>query len=258
VEIKNLSCINPKSKWLNLWNAAYEHNGHTGAWVFASRKDPPLAQSGEEKPDAVVICPIIRVENEYKVVAVREFRIPLNDYVYDLPAGLIEDGEKPETAARRELFQETGLELVSVLDQSPILYTSPGLADEAAVIMFVFARGELTNENQEGVEDIEVFSLGQSERLCGFGLPDATGSIKHFAGLPEGKMGTRLWFSFFFLPFIIPRLLSGIPKEDQLKPKLKKANMAHCHHSAQDWYSDNVTGMIGCLECDEEEERGQR
>jgi ADP-ribose pyrophosphatase len=44
----------------------------------------------------------------------------------ELPAGLIDDGETPETAAIRELREETGYEAEGVLDSSAILATDPG------------------------------------------------------------------------------------------------------------------------------------
>ena len=49
-------------KWVNLFAAEYEHNGHTGRWVFASRKDQPLA--GTLTNDAVIIVPVLRNPNE--------------------------------------------------------------------------------------------------------------------------------------------------------------------------------------------------
>ena len=43
-----------------------------------------------------------------KTLVVSQFRPPLNGYSIEFPAGLIDEGEKPEDAARRELTEETG------------------------------------------------------------------------------------------------------------------------------------------------------
>ena len=42
-----------------------------------------------------------------KLVLERQFRYPIDDYVYELPAGLIEKGESLTEAAKREAFEET-------------------------------------------------------------------------------------------------------------------------------------------------------
>ena len=59
-------------------------------------------------PDAVAIVPII-VENEQRfVVLIEQFRNSLQGHIHEIPAGIIDPGEEPETAARRELEEETG------------------------------------------------------------------------------------------------------------------------------------------------------
>src|SRR5262249_22534806 len=48
-------------RWLNLFSATYEHNGHNGRWVYASRK-PASVPGGP--PDAVVIVPVLHAEGQ--------------------------------------------------------------------------------------------------------------------------------------------------------------------------------------------------
>ena len=76
-----------------------------------------------ERPDAAIIFPLT---NGGDVVLVRQYRPPLERMELGLPAGLVEEGEKPETAARRELIEETGYsggewELLGSLASSPSL-----------------------------------------------------------------------------------------------------------------------------------------
>ena len=76
-----------------------------------------------ERPDAAIIFPLTR---EGEVVLVRQYRPPLERMELGLPAGLVEEGEKPEAAARRELLEETGYsggewELLGALASSPSL-----------------------------------------------------------------------------------------------------------------------------------------
>ncbi len=58
-----------------------------------------------ERPDAAIVFPVTRAG---EVVLVRQYRPPLGRMELGLPAGLVEDGEEPEAAARRELLEETG------------------------------------------------------------------------------------------------------------------------------------------------------
>jgi ADP-ribose pyrophosphatase len=76
-----------------------------------------------ERPDAAIVFPLT---GEGEVVLVRQFRPPLERMELGLPAGLVEEGEKPEAAARRELLEETGYsggewELLGSLASSPSL-----------------------------------------------------------------------------------------------------------------------------------------
>ena len=76
-----------------------------------------------ERPDAAIIFPLTR---EGEVVLVRQYRPPLERMELGLPAGLVEEGEEPEAAARRELLEETGhsggeWELLGTLASPPSL-----------------------------------------------------------------------------------------------------------------------------------------
>ena len=79
---------------------------------------------------------------EDKLVIIREYRVPLDDYVYSLPAGLIDPGEDIEVCAKRELKEETGLDLVEInkMDSGFGLYPSPGMTDESFSSMTAHAK----------------------------------------------------------------------------------------------------------------------
>jgi ADP-ribose pyrophosphatase len=152
-------------KWVNLFAAKFEHNGHPGRWIFASRK--PEAYSGHDN-DAVIIVPVLRNPGEPpRLVVIKEFRVPVGDYVYGLPAGLLDEGEAVETTITREVHEETGLEVTAVRRITQPLFSSSGLTDEAAAMAFVDVRGTV-NPHLEASEDIEVILLDHPAvcRLC--------------------------------------------------------------------------------------------
>jgi ADP-ribose pyrophosphatase len=76
-----------------------------------------------ERPDAAIVFPLTEEGN---VVLVRQYRPAIDKIELGLPAGLVEGGEEPGKAARRELLEETGYagggwELLGVLASSPSL-----------------------------------------------------------------------------------------------------------------------------------------
>jgi ADP-ribose pyrophosphatase len=151
-----------QERWLNLFLRTWRHGGRTGQWLFASRReDPPLPARGV---DAVIIVPVVRTPGQApRLVVLKEFRIPIGDYVYAFPAGLVEAGENVEDVARRELREETGLEVVSIDRVSPTLYSSAGLTDESQVIAFVTAEERGGTATPDHAEDIEVLLLEHAQ-----------------------------------------------------------------------------------------------
>ena len=73
----------------------------------------------------------------------KEFRYAVNDFVYEFPAGLIDEGETPVEAAIRELKEETGLDVLSVERVLPKAYSSAGMTDESLQTVFVTVTGTI-------------------------------------------------------------------------------------------------------------------
>jgi ADP-ribose pyrophosphatase len=66
------------------------------------------------------------------VVLIRQFRWAIGRWIWELPAGSLEPGERPDRAARRECAEETGLEPARVR-RLGTLYPTPGFCDERMI-----------------------------------------------------------------------------------------------------------------------------
>jgi len=97
------------------------------------------------------------------LVVIKEFRVPLNDYEYGFPAGLIDPGESIESAIRRELEEETGLKITKINHISPPVVSSAGISDESIYMAYVRATGTPNKEKLEASEDIETMLLTRGE-----------------------------------------------------------------------------------------------
>ena len=102
--------------------------------VISLRRDTVAMPGGGDSVREVVAHPgavaVVALDEQDRVVLLRQYRHPVGRYLWELPAGLRdEDGEPPLLTAQRELAEEVQLAagrwslLVSV-------YNSPGFTDE--------------------------------------------------------------------------------------------------------------------------------
>ncbi|QGU94003.1 NUDIX domain-containing protein [Clostridium bovifaecis] len=158
-----------ETKFLGLYDAEYVNKkGNTKHWTIASRKTKEILQAQvfegrKEKIDAVVIIALHKELN--KLVLLRQFRVPVNDYLYELPAGLIDKDEEIFTAVERELKEETGLNLTHIDESKKLMpiYASGGMTDESMALVYCLCEGEPSTEYLEDDEEIEIMLVSQEE-----------------------------------------------------------------------------------------------
>ena len=51
---------------------------------------------------------VVALTREHRILLVRQYRPAIEQYTLELPSGLVDPGEEPPAAARRELIEETG------------------------------------------------------------------------------------------------------------------------------------------------------
>ena len=107
---------------------------------------------------------IVPVTDDDKVVLVRQWRQPLGGFTLELPSGGVDAGEEPETAARRELFEETGYR-VEGLEHLVSVHTSTGRSTEVCHLFRCRAVPDERGPRPEQTEFIRVVELPFEEAV---------------------------------------------------------------------------------------------
>jgi ADP-ribose pyrophosphatase len=97
---------------------------------------------------------IIPVFDDGTVSLVRQYRHPAVRYLLEAPAGTLDDGERPEAGAARELEEELGL-VAARLEKLSEFFVSPGFCEEK---MWVYLATELS-EGKQLLDDDEILEV---------------------------------------------------------------------------------------------------
>lgn len=90
--------------------------------------------------------------HEDKLLLLREFRMGVNRYIYNLCAGMIEEGESMEECITRELYEETGLSVKRIRTILPPSFAAVAFSDVKTQIAFVEVEGNFedhTSDNEQ-------------------------------------------------------------------------------------------------------------
>jgi ADP-ribose pyrophosphatase len=95
-----------------------------------------------------------------RVLLIRQFRHAADGFIWEVPAGRLDQGETPEDCARRELEEETGMR-ARAIERLTTIYTTPGFTDER--IHLFLARGlDAGDQHREADEFLELHTLAWS------------------------------------------------------------------------------------------------
>lgn len=92
---------------------------------------------------------MMAVDEKDRILLVRQFRLPAEKELWELPAGRLDPGESPLQAAKRELREETGYK-AKTWTKLASFWPSPGYVSEK---MTIFLASDLTAGEQEQMED---------------------------------------------------------------------------------------------------------
>ena len=158
-----------ETPYVNLFHLKGENknNGEVNYFVASRAKETEELKivTRKNKADGVSIYSLYGEQHD-KVVLVKQYRYTIGDYIYEFPAGLVDEGEDFHEAAVRELKEETGLTLTPIeVDEryERPYYTSIGMADEACATIYGYAEGEISSDYLEDNEEIKVVIADRDE-----------------------------------------------------------------------------------------------
>ncbi|KAH7907970.1 NUDIX hydrolase domain-like protein [Hygrophoropsis aurantiaca] len=125
-----------QAKWISLKKVNYtDEDGKSRVWECAERKT-----RGASGIDAVAVLAILRSKTAafpLSTIIIEQYRPPIDKFIIELPAGLIDKGETPEEAAIRELEEETGFVANVTIESSPVIVSDPGMTNANMKLVIV-------------------------------------------------------------------------------------------------------------------------
>jgi ADP-ribose pyrophosphatase len=134
--------------------------------VFDLRVDEIEYNSGNSGIREVAVHPggavVAALTNDNKIILVKQFRYPLQKFLYELPAGKLDKDEDPQKCALRELKEETGYTASEVVKLGAI-NTTPGFCTEELHIYFASGLTAGEHKHEEGEQGMEIFEYSLEE-----------------------------------------------------------------------------------------------
>lgn len=129
---------------------------HSGSVVILAADNSSLLLRARRK---------IKLSGEPRVLLIRQYRYTANDYLWELPAGRIDEGEDELPAAKRELIEETGF-TAAHWKRVLYFYVSPGFLDETMAVYLAegLRPGRAKPEEDEFIAK-RFFPLSQAVRM---------------------------------------------------------------------------------------------
>lgn len=124
--------------------------------------------NGVEIPDYFILergnyVLVVAQDEQGRILLEKQYRPGADDYVYELPAGWIDEGETAAQAAVRETKEEAGAVALSVRDLGSFYPLAGFIQEEAFALFITFDSSQIQADQQEEKEDIEILLVSEDE-----------------------------------------------------------------------------------------------
>ena len=101
---------------------------------------------------------ILALTKDNEAVLIKQYRHGVQEVLWEIPGGVVEDGEQPLEGVKRELLEETGY-TASEFIQVGALYPNPALQTNTLYCYLALNAEKVTGQSLDDGEDIEVFLM---------------------------------------------------------------------------------------------------
>ncbi len=144
MELKGFRALDPDG-YLKKYELLYQGENGTKRYEIVSRHSyGEVSEIGREVDGVSMV-----VFRGKKLLLLHEFRLGIARNIYNLCAGMALPGESVEDLCKRELQEETGLELTKILTVLPPSFAAVAISDVKTRIAFVRAKGEPRASGEE-------------------------------------------------------------------------------------------------------------
>src|ERR1700743_2196939 len=168
-----------------IWKKLSSHYLHKGPWATL-RSDRCEMPSGHIVEDYYVLeysnwVNAVAITEDNKVLMVYQYRHAAGIVSLEIPGGVIDDGELPEQALRRELLEETGYQFDD-FELLSTIYGNPSTADNQTFCYLARGGRKVQEQKLDEQEEliVETFSIAEVKQLL---FDNKISQALHCAGL---------------------------------------------------------------------------
>ena len=156
------------AKEIKKWATLESHYIIQRPWLTA-RVDKVQLPDGRINPEHYVLeypawVNVIAVTKDGQMVMVRQYRHGFDEVLVELCAGVVEDGEAPVEAAKRELLEETGY-AGGKWREVMTIGQNPSICDNLTHCFVAEGVEKVSGQHLDASEDIEVLLMSKTEVL---------------------------------------------------------------------------------------------